>query len=151
MGAFSSNKNSGVFDETNEGRNISLVKESTGGYAYISSGEEVYYYYVNGVFINIPRDSTGFTIRTTFLDEDGKRLGTRDGNLHYFEYSTEKSYIRTIGWMSKPSLVNVSEVEIVILNPRGENVFNQTLEFYMDEFALSKIDGNDKTVENSSA
>jgi hypothetical protein len=52
--------------------------------------------------------------------------------------------------MTKRSLVNVSNVEFVVFNPRGEKVFNQTVEFDMDEFDLSRIEGNNKTVENSS-
>ena len=149
-GVVTPDKNAELFDETNEGRNITLVKESTEGYAYYSSGEEVYSYSVSGVFINIPKDSTGFTVKTTFLDEDGKKVGTWDEDLDYFEYWTENSEPDTIGFMTKHSLVNVSDVEIVIFNPMGEKVFNQTLKFNMDEFDLSRIGDSNKTVENSS-
>lgn len=150
LGAISPDKNSGVFDETNEGRNITLVKESTSGYAYISGGEEVYYYSLSGVLLNIPKDPTGFTFQTTFLDEDGKRVGKWGEMLDLLTYSTEHSDPTPIGFMTKRSLVNVSNVEIVVFNPRGEKVFNQTVEFDMEEFDLSRIEGNNKTVENSS-
>ncbi len=150
MGAFSSNNNSGVFDETNEGRNITLVKESTSGYAFISSGEVVYYYDVRGVLLNIPKDPTGFTFETTFLDENGKRVGKWGEMLDLLTFSTEYSDPTSLGFMSKNSLVNVSNAEVVVFNPRGEKVFNQTVEFNMDEFDFSRIEGNNKTVENSS-
>lgn len=70
--------------------------------------------------------------------------------LDLLTYSTEHSDPTPIGFMTKRSLVNVSNVEIVVFNPRGEKVFNQTVEFDMDEFDLSRIEGNNKTVENSS-
>ena len=91
-----------------------------------------------------------FTVKTTFLDENGKRVGKDERQLDFFTYSTEISDPTNIGFFSKHHLVNVSNVEVVILNPRGEKVFNQTVEFYMDEFNFSGIEGNNKTVENSS-
>ena len=152
MGAFSSNNNSGVFDETNEGRNITLVKESTSGYAFISSdGDEVYDYSLKGVLINIPSDSTGFTVRSTFLDDSGKSVGKDEISLDYLEYSTENSEPTTIASIQKDSFENISSVKIVILNHKGETVFEQTVDFDMDDFDLSRLDEKNETTANDSA
>ena len=70
--------------------------------------------------------------------------------LDLLTFSTEYSDPTSLGFMSKNSLVNVSNAEVVVFNPRGEKVFNQTVEFNMDEFDFSRIEGNNKTVENSS-
>lgn len=145
-------KNTELFDETNQGLNISLVKESTSGYAFISSdGDEVYDYSLKGVLINIPSDSTGFTVRSTFLDDSGKSVGNDEIGLDYLEYSTENSEPTTIASIQKDSFENISSVKIVILNPKGETVFEQTVDFDMDDFDLSRLDEKNETTANDSA
>ena len=127
-------KNTELFDETNQGLNISLVKESTSGYAFISSdGDEVYDYSLKGVLINIPSDSTGFTVRSTFLDDSGKSVGKDEIGLDYLEYSTENSEPTTIASIQKDSFDE------------------QTVDFDMDDFDLSRLDEKNETTANDSA
>ena len=133
-------KNSGLFDETNEGKNISIIKESTSGYAFYSSNKTVYNYDLIGVLKNIPIDSKGFTVHGTFYDENGKAIKETNTDLDYFSYYTENSDPTTIVGIQTYEFVNVSEIQVTIMNPEGDVVFNETFDFNMDKFDLSKLD-----------
>lgn len=140
MGALTPDKNAELFDQTNEGKNITLIKESTSGYAFYSSGKPVYNYAVSGVLKNIPQDSNGFTVRGTFYDESGKEVGSDENDLDYFEYYTENSDPTEIVCLQTHDLVDVNKIKIEILNPDGEIVFEKTLKYDMDKFDVSGLD-----------
>ena len=140
MGALTPDKNAELFDQTNEGKNITLIKESTSGYAFYSSGKPVYNYAASGVFKNIPQDSNGFTVRGTFYDESGKEVGSDESYLEYFEYSTENSDPTEIVCLQTHDMVDVNKIKIEILNPDGEIVFEKTLKYDMDKFDVSGLD-----------
>lgn len=144
-GVLTPDKNSEIFDETNEGKNISLIKESTSGYAFYSSGKTVYQYDLRGVLKNIPEDSNGFTVRGTFYGDDGKSLGEDEMDLDYFEYSSENSNPESIVSLQKYEFVNVSEIQVTILNPDGDVVFDETFDYDMNEFDLSGLDDKPET------
>ena len=149
MGALTPDKNAELFDQTNEGKDITLIKESTDGEAYYSSGKPIYDYSVSGVFKNIPKDSTGFTVQGTFFDESDKEVGSAEMDLDYFEYYTENSDPTEIVNLQTHELVNVSKVEIEILNPDGEVVFEKTVDYDMDKFDLSDLDDEPEADENN--
>lgn len=133
-------KNSDLFDETNLGKNISIIKEYTGGYAYYSGNKTVYNYGLSGVLKNIPMDSDGFTVHGTFYDGNGKVIKEKNSDLDYFSYYTEKSNPTTIMDIQTYEFVNVSKIQITIMNPGGDVVFDETFDFDMDKFDLSRLD-----------
>lgn len=162
MGVLTPDKNAELFDQTNEGKNISLIKESTRGYAFYSSNKTVYNYDLNGVLINIPKDPKGFTVHGKFYDENGGVVKESEMDLDYFTYYTENSDPTTIAGIQTYDFVNVSEIEVKIMNPYGEVVFDETFKFNMNEFDLSRLDdkpeandendtGNDNLNANSSS
>ena len=127
-------KNSGLFDETNEGKNISIIKESTSGYAFYSSNKTVYNYDLIGVLKNIPMDSEGFTVHGKFYDGNGKVIKERNSDLDYFSYYTEKSDPTTIVGIQTYEFVNISKIQVTIMNPGGDVVFDESYDFDMDKF-----------------
>ena len=139
-GVLTPDKNSELFDQTNEGKNISLIKESTSGYAFYSSNKTVYNYDLNGVLKNIPMDSQGFTVHGTFYDENGKVIKETNKDLDDFTYSTEKSSPTTIVGIQTYEFVNVSKIKVTIMNPSGDIVFDESYDFNMDKFDLSRLD-----------
>ena len=151
MGALTPDKNAEMFDQTNEGKNISLIKESTGGHAYYSSNKAVYDYKLEGVLKNIPKDSEGFTVRGTFYDDNGKVIKENDKDLDHFSHYTEKSDPTAIAEMYVYELVNVSKIKVTIMNPSGDVVFDETFDFDMSKFDLSGLDDNDDNSNKNSS
>lgn len=149
MGALTPDKNAELFDQTNEGKNITLIKESTKGYAFYSSEKPVYDYSVSGVLKNIPKDSNGFTVRGTFYDESGKEVGSDESDLDYFEYYTENSDPTQIVGIQTHEMVNIDKVKIEILNPEGEIVFEKTVKYNMDKFDASGLDDSPEEDESN--
>lgn len=152
MGALTPDKNAELFDQTNEGKNISIIKESTSGHAYYSDNKTVYDYKLEGVLKNIPKDSKGFTIKGTFYDDKGKVIKEKQKDLDYFSYYTEKSNPTTIVDIFTYEFVNVSKIKVTIMNPGGDVVFDETFDFNMDKFDLSGLDHKpDDSDKNSSS
>ena len=139
MGALTPDKNSELFDQTNEGKDISLIKESTSGYAFYSSNKTVYQYDLKGVFKNIPADPDGFTVRGIFYD-DGKVIKEDEMDLDYYSYYTENSEPTSLVSIQTHDFENVTDVQVIIMNPDGEVVFDETYDYDMDKFDLSGLD-----------
>ena len=149
MGALTPDKNAEIYDQSNEGRNISLIKESTSGYAFYSDDKPVYQYDLTGVLKNIPEDQDGFTVRGTFYDDDHSVIKKDERDLDYFSYSTENSDPTTIASIQTNDFFNVSEIQITIMNPDGDVVFDEKFDYDMDEFDLSGLDDKPEAEEDN--
>lgn len=126
--------------DDNSDDNITLIKNETSGYASVTEGEDPnYYYYVDGVLKNLPNNLQGYDLKTIFYAENGTFLHEDEGNIRYIAVDSAKSEQSTIGYWCTQDPVNISYVEIIIINPDGEIVFNQTMNYDMEKFDYSRL------------
>lgn len=126
--------------ESNDDTNITLIKEHTHGYVFVNNGSDPYYnYYVDGVLLNLPSNVEGYDLKTNFYDENGKNVHESKGNLEILEQHSKKSDPYGMGSWQTQDPHNISNVEIIIVNPTGGIVYNQTLKFDMEKFDYSRL------------
>lgn len=116
--------------------NIKLIKTSTSGYTVTSSNKTVYCYNVEGVVRNLPNKGEGYTLKGSFYDKNGNLIREVDSylGLDYYFDEFEKSEPQLLLQLTTNSLVNVSHVEVVIYNPDGEIIHNESVQFKMENF-----------------
>lgn len=125
---------------SNDDTNITLIKENTHGYVFVNNGSDPYYnYYVDGVLLNLPNNVEGYDIKTNFYDENNKMVHEDHGNIGGLAYYAKKSESHFIGYWQTQDPHNISHVEIIIVNPTGNIVYNQTVKFDMNKFDYSRL------------
>jgi len=131
------------FNNITNDNNITLIKEDNYGnvYRFNESEPYKYNYYVEGVLLNLPDNINGYDLKTIFYDDNGKFLYQDDGSFKWIAEDFKKSEQRTIGSWSADNPQNISYVEIIVVNPLGEIIFNETVSFDMD-----KVDNTKKTL-----
>ena len=147
LSAFSTPTNIGTnddnvidFNNINDDSNISLIKEETHGFVFVNNGSDPYYnFYVEGVLLNLPPNVKGYDLKTIFYGEDNQFLYEDDASITWLAKDFERSEQGNIGVWQTQNPQNVSHVEIIVLNPLGETVFNETLQFDMNKFDYSGL------------
>lgn len=112
------------------------------------TNKTVYQYDLKGVLKNIPKDSKGFTVRGTFYDNNGQVIKDVDTHLDYYSYYTEKSEPTSIASLQNYEFVNVSKIQLTIMNPDGNVVFDKSYDYDMDKFDLSGLDDKLQAADN---
>lgn len=131
----------------NDDTNITLNNVETFGHTFVSSDNQEYYYYnLKGVFKNLPSNLHDYTLKSTFYGTDGEYLHqTTAYNLG--SIAENPSMYNIANWEST-KYYNVSKIELIITNPDGNIVFNETYDFNMEKMDLT---GLDKKNSNSSS
>lgn len=133
----------------NDGSNIKLIKEETGGEAFMSSssGKPVYDYYIRGVLQNLPSDDS-YEVKIVAYDQSGGEIK----GVNYFPCSIESlrdaasdSEVSGIGTIESSTPLNISKIDVIVLNPDGEEVFKQTVDFDMNNFDISGLMSDNST------
>lgn len=139
-GLFSPDANTSDFDDSNDGYDISLIKQSTNGSSVNSGGKTVYQYNLNGILKNIPRNSDGFTVVGTFYD-DGEIVDEDEVDLTDLVEFSEDSEVTSIVSIQMNEKVNITDVELSVLNPDGAVVYEESFDFDMSDFTSSGFTG----------
>lgn len=129
-------------DMLNDGSNIKLVKEDTAGYAFYSGGKEVYDYYIEGTLQNLPNNDN-FEVKMVAYDTEGNQIrGVHDSpsSTSVLKYDADHGITGRVANIQSYEPLNISKVELLVYNPDGEVVFNQTLDFDMNNVDLSGLD-----------
>ena len=136
LGSFMTPQDIGITDnQGDEELDIKLIKESTNGFSYKTTTNDSYYnYYVKGVLLNLPSNIEGYDLKAKFYGESNEFLHESDENIEYVASNSKVSDIATIGFWGTYDHHNVTEVEIIVIDPKGEIVFNQSVEFDMEHF-----------------
>ena len=124
---------------SDDGGNITLIKEKINGYAYESDGKIYSSYYIEGVLKNLPKNLKDYDLRGTFYDEDGKFIYEDRGYLEYIKESSDKSEPTLLASCYCDGLRNLSYVELELRDSNGKVVFNQTIDYNMDQMDLSEL------------
>ena len=130
---------SGHDTHSNDGGNITLIKEKITGYAYLNDGKPYYSYYVEGVIKNLPRDIHEYDLRGTFYDDKGKFIYEDQGYLEFIKEYSDKSEPTILASCYDDDLRNLSYVELELKDPNGNVVFNKTINYDMDKMDLSGL------------
>ena len=122
-------------------KNITLIKESTSGWAEIyDDGDVQSCYLVEGVFKDLPSNVKGYNLRVALYDETGKLIKEDDGySMESIAKSSENSnpgYLCSIG---VKKLVNVSKVELKIFDDEGVVVFDKNLTFSAENMDIKHV------------
>lgn len=134
------NLESTLINNDDSAKNITLIKEDTSGYVFVNNGSDPYYnFYVKGVLLNLPSNIDGYDLKTIYYGEDGKNIHEYKGNIQRVASDSSKSEQSILGAWQTQDPQNVSKVEIIIINPTGETIFNQTLKYDMDKFDYSRL------------
>lgn len=138
--AGNTNKETVDFNNITNDTNITLIKANTYGnlYKYNESKPYTYNYFVEGVLLNLPPNTVGYDLNTKFYDENDKFLYQNHGTFNWKVDNFAKSQPCIIGSWSTDKPQNISKVEINVVNPLGETVFNETVKFDMDKFDYSR-------------
>lgn len=133
--------------------NITLIKAESSGSAFYGYGtnQECYNYNLNGVFRNLPDNLQGYDLKSTFYDENGEYLHDSSEDIeNVAEHSANDESYGVAHWQAH-KLYNVSKIEVVILDPDGNVVFNETYDYDMKKMDLSGLDHEPTTTTDSSA
>ena len=126
--------------------NITLIKQETKGYVFINNGSDPYYnYWVGGVLLNLPSNLKGYDLKTIYYGENNEYLHENNGNIKWVAENSAKSDPNTIGYWQTQDPHNISKVEVIIINPLGEIVFNETVKYDMNKFDYSRLNHDNNT------
>lgn len=124
-----------------ESQNITLIKENAYGFTFVNDGVPFYNYRIDGVITNLPDDFEGYDLIAGYYDKDGNLLEEyRDDYMKYIFSSSKKSQTDNIASIQTNEFLNVSYIQLEILNPNGTSIFNDTVEFDMAKMDLSGLD-----------
>lgn len=123
-----------------DSHNITLIKENTYGFAFVNSGVPYYNYELEGVFTNLEGDFQGYDMKAKYYDTDGSLV--REYHDDYMKYAfsdSKKSQTSTLASIQTNEFYNMSYIQVEILNPDGDLVFNETVDFDMTKMDLSGL------------
>lgn len=129
-----------ITNDANDDTNIKLIKAETSGYVFVNNGSDPYYnYYLDGVLLNLPSNIEGYDLKTIFYGENNEFLHEDDGYLEWMVDSFAKSEQDLLGSWQTQDPKNVSKIEVIIIDPQGETIFNETVKYDMDKFDYSRL------------
>lgn len=135
--AFSLTGNSGNDDS----KDITLIKENAYGFTFVNDGVPYYNYYLDGVFTNLEGDFQGYDMKARFIDENGSLVKEyRDDYMKYAFSDSKKSQTSTLASIQTNELYNVSYIQVEIMDPNGDIVFNESVDFDMAKMDLSGLE-----------
>lgn len=135
--AFSLTGNSGNDDS----KDITLIKENAYGFTFVNDGVPYYNYYLDGVFTNLEGDFQGYDMKARFIDENGSLVKEyRDDYMKYAFSDSKKSQTSTLASIQTNKLYNVSYIQVEIMDPNGDIVFNESVDFDMAKMDLSGLE-----------
>lgn len=125
------------FNIGNDGSNIKLVG-ATVQIDEVEAGDGIEYNYgVTGNFKNLPNNLDGFELYTYYYNQDGKIAYTDN-----YGFLSHEGY-GYISGMGLDYLIDLDHVDVVIYNPDGDIVFNQTIPYDMSTFNGNTANVND--------
>lgn len=134
---FSLTGNSGNDDS----KDITLIKENAYGFTFVNDGVPYYNYYLDGVFTNLEGDFRGYDMKARFIDENGSLVKEyRDDYMKYAFSDSKKSQTSTLASIQTNELYNVSYIQVEIMDPNGDIVFNESVDFDMGKMDLSGLE-----------
>lgn len=134
---FSLTGNSGNDDS----QNITLIKENAYGFTFVNDGVPYYNYYLDGVFTNLEGDFQGYDMNARFIDENGSLVKEyHDDYMKYAFSDSKKSQTSTLASIQTNELYNVSYIQVEIMDPNGDIVFNESVDFDMAKMDLSGLE-----------
>lgn len=86
---------------------ISMTITDISGY----SGDTDYYYYVNAIFSNLPSNTEGYLLKTTYYDSDGNTLATTTEGLNTVQ---DSEYPSSFGYYNSPNQLPIDHVNVEI-------------------------------------
>ena len=105
-----------------------------------TSGESGYYYNVNAIFNNLPSNTQGYFLKTTYYDSNGNALATTTEGLNTVDNSEYGSYF---GFYNSHKYLAINHAKIEIIHD-GNVVKEATGNFDMNKSDFS-IDNNNTT------
>lgn len=134
-------------DDSNDGKNITLIKESTSGWYNIYDDETISVYNIEGVFKGLPSNVDGYNLRIS-LYEDGNLVKEDDGFLmEKIAKSSKDSYPSTLAIIGVDGYKHVDVAELKIYNKEGEIVFDQNVTIKQENMETNHI--TESTSENN--
>ena len=126
---------------SNDSQNITLIKENAYGFTFVNDGVPYYNYYLDGVFTNLEGDFQGYDMKARFIDENGSLVKEyRDDYMKYAFSDSKKSQTSTLASIQTNKLYNVSYIQVEIMDPNGDIVFNESVDFDMAKMDLSGLE-----------
>ena len=126
---------------SDDSQNITLIKENAYGFTFVNDGVPYYNYYLDGVFTNLEGDFQGYDMKARFIDENGSLVKEyRDDYMKYAFSDSKKSQTSTLASIQTNELYNVSYIQVEIMDPNGDIVFNESVDFDMAKMDLSGLD-----------
>ena len=126
---------------SNDSQNITLIKENAYGFTFVNDGVPYYNYELDGVFTNLEGDFQGYDMKARFIDEDGSLVKEyRDDYMKYAFSDSKKSQTSTLASIQTNKLYNVSYIQVEIMDPNGDIVFNESVDFDMAKMDLSGLE-----------
>lgn len=126
---------------SNDSQNITLIKENAYGFTFVNDGVPYYNYYLDGVFTNLEGDFQGYDMKARFIDENGSLVKEyRDDYMKYAFSDSKKSQTSTLASIQTNELYNVSYIQVEIMDPKGDIVFNESVDFDMAKMDLSGLE-----------
>ena len=126
---------------SNGSQNITLIKENAYGFTFVNDGVPYYNYYLDGVFTNLEGDFQGYDMKARFIDENGSLVKEyRDDYMKYAFSDSKKSQTSTLASIQTNKLYNVSYIQVEIMDPNGDLVFNESVDFDMAKMDLSGLE-----------
>ena len=126
----------GLFGGDGSDKNITLIKESVEISRIIyDDGEISTWYYVKGVFKDLPSDVKGYNLKISGYDENGKLIKDGDGfSMKSIAKSSKDSEPSLLGvvYDKEYEEKNISYIELTILDKDGKIVFDKNITFNLD-------------------
>ena len=130
----------GLFGGEDSDKNITLIKESVEISRIIyDDGEISTWYYVKGVFKDLPSDVKGYNLKISGYDENGKLIKDGDGfSMKSIAKSSKDSEPSLLGvvYDKEYEEKNISHIELTILDKDGKIVFDKNITFNLDTMDL---------------
>ena len=105
-----------------------MIKENAYGFTFVNDGVPYYNYYLDGVFTNLEGDF-GSLVKEY-----------RDDYMKYAFSDSKKSQTSTLASIQTNKLYNVSYIQVEIMDPNGDIVFNESVDFDMAKMDLSGLE-----------
>ena len=130
----------GLFGGEDSDKNITLIKESVEISRIIyDDGEISTWYYVKGVFKDLPSDVKGYNLKISGYEENGKLIKDGDGfSMKSIAKSSKDSEPSLLGvvYDKEYEEKNISHIELTILDKDGKIVFDKNITFNLDTMDL---------------
>lgn len=128
----------GLFGGDDSDKNITLIKESTGGHCtYYDDGDIHALYFIDGVLKDLPNDIKGYDLKFSIYDENGKLIKEEYAlSMKFIADHSKESDPVELGSISLDEFKNVTVTELTLYNADGVVVFDKNVTFNMDNVEI---------------